>query len=119
MLRIVGLQRSERACGEFVLLQNQSGVRLRLGGHAVAAPDDDRCEVHVFSQDDLVPAGAFVMLASGHGSSKWGRTKDGQMVLSVFMNRERPVWSSREGPLSVLGVQHTYVPRSDRSPVLV
>ncbi len=113
------MQRSERAHGEFVLLQNQGGVRLRLAGHAVASAGGDGAEVHVFGEDDLVPAGAFVMLASGHGLSRWGRTRDGQMVLSVFMGREGPVWSLREGPLSVLGVQHTYAPRRDAALAVV
>lgn len=123
MLRIVGVQKSDRASGEFVLLQNQGGLRMNLKGHAVMASglvEGDTFleapDVHVFDENEQVPAGTFVLLSTGQGSPRWGMTKDGQRILHVYMNRERPVWSRREGPVSVLGVQHTYNPR--RTPQL-
>lgn len=118
MLRIVGVQKSERATGEFVLLQNQGGLRMNLAGHAVMAGGlvdgetfGQSPDVHVFSEEEQVPSGTFVLLSTGCGSSRWALTKDGQRILHVYMNRELPVWTRREGPVSVLGVQHTYVPR--------
>ena len=68
-------------------------------------------DVHVFSEEEQIPAGTFVMLSTGPGTTRWAITKDGQRILHVYMNRERSVWSRREGPVSVLGVQHTYNPR--------
>ena len=68
-------------------------------------------DIHVFSEEEHIPAGTFVLLSTGHGTSRWALTKDGQRVFHVYMNREFPVWSRREGPVSVLGVQHTYNPR--------
>ena len=35
MIRIVGIQRAERPEEEFVLLQNQGGMRLNLRGHVI------------------------------------------------------------------------------------
>ncbi|RYG28709.1 hypothetical protein EON81_28040, partial [bacterium] len=92
MLRIVGVQKSERVQHEFVLLQNQGGLRMGLMGHAVMAGglvDGETFaqapDVHVFSEEEQIPAGTFVMLSTGPGTTRWAITKDGQRILHVYM----------------------------------
>ena len=125
MLRIVGVEKSERAAREFILLQNQSGLRMSLAGHAVIAGGlvggetfEEAPDVHVFREQEQIPGGTFVLLSTGHGNPCWALTKDGQRIFHVYMNRDRPVWSRREGPVSLLGVQHTYIPRRAQQLVL-
>ncbi len=125
MLRIVGVEKSERAAREFVLLQNQSGLRMSLAGYAVMAGGlvdgetfGEAPDIHVFAEEEQIPGGTFVLLATGFGTPRWALTKDGQRIFHVYMNRERPLWSRREGPVSLLGVQHTYNPRRAQGLVL-
>ena len=113
-MRIVGVQRSERAGGEFVLLQNQGAMRLELRGHAVLACDAPE-RLHVFGDRETIPAGTFVMLTTGPGTSRWAVTKDGQRIYHVYMGRERALWAEAPGPISVMAVQHTFSPRREVS----
>lgn len=109
MLRIVGVQRGDRPHEEFILLQNQGGFKLALRGHAVIseATMTERKAMHLFDDDEELSTGAYVLLSTGHGRTRWGRTRDGQKVLHVYMNREACAWRE-SGPISVLSVQHTY-----------
>jgi hypothetical protein len=63
MLRIVGIQRSERVSEEFILLQNQCSMRLKLKGHVLMTENRVVAEnegfVHIFDQDELIHSGAF------------------------------------------------------------
>lgn len=121
MIRIVGLQRSESARQEFVLLQNQGSLRLNLRGHLVvseaALEDGDLTyAAHAFSDDVLVPPGMYVLLFTGNGESRWARSRDGAIVYYAYMNREQPVWDRAPGPLHLLSTQHTF---SERAPALL
>jgi hypothetical protein len=71
---------------------------------------------HVFADDALIPAGMYVLLASGCGESRWAKTKDGQMIYYCYMNRSHPVWEHCPGAVHILAPQHTYV---DRGPALL
>ena len=118
MLRIVGVQRSEACDSEFVLLQNQGGLRAQLRGHLVlseAALEGAELgqSAYLFRDDALVPPGMYVMLHSGAGSNRWTKTKDGALVYYVFMNRAEPFWSGVSGPLHVLNTQHTFAERRE------
>ena len=120
MIRIVGIQRDENPDNEFVLLQNQGALRLRLRGHLVLS--DSALEsgqltpgAHVFGDDELVPAGMYVMLRTGHGEGKWSRTKEGAMIYHAFMNSDASVWTFTEGSLHLLNTQHTYTERGVRT----
>ena len=121
MIRIVGLQRSESATQEFVLLQNQGSLRLSLRGHVVlsdSAIEDSNLSVaaHAFSDDALIPPGMFVLLFSGRGTPRWTRSKDGALVFYAFMNRDVAVWNWCLGPIHVLNTHHTY---AERAPALL
>lgn len=121
MIRIVGVQRNEAPEREFVLLQNQGGMRINLRGHVVMSDTSVdsgnlACSAHVFADDALIPPGNYVILYSGHGESRWVRTKDGTNVYYTFMGRDTAVWEYTQGPMHVLSTHHTYV---ERGPALV
>ncbi len=118
MIRIVGIQKNEQPSGEFLLLQNQGGLRANLRGIVVLSDlaveaGSFACGSHVFSEDVAVPPGAFVLLQTGEGESRWAKTKDGAMVYYSYMGRREIVWSRMCGPIHVLAAQHTYTERKD------
>jgi hypothetical protein len=112
LLRIVGVQKSESANSEFVLLQNQGSMRVNLRGHAVLsedAVDFGMCEAsHVFRDDVHLAPGMYAILISGYGLNQWRRTKDGMNVYHVYMGRDEVIWSRCRLPLHVLCTQHSY-----------
>ncbi|MEJ5171383.1 MAG: hypothetical protein WHU10_10375 [Fimbriimonadales bacterium] len=115
MIRIVGIQRSEDPNREFVLLQNQGSRRLTLRGHGVVADSSidgsDPIGVFLLPDDVLLPPGMFVVLKTGAGQNRWGRTKDGTHVYFCHMNRTQSVWTRVRGPVHVVATQHTFVER--------
>lgn len=118
MLRIVGVQKDVSADREFVLLQNQGALRVTLRGHAlmsetVLETGELEGAFHAFSDDERVPAGAYVILYTGRGIPRWGRSKDGSNVYHTYMGYEDPVWSKFETPLHILNTQHTYVEQAE------
>jgi len=116
LLRIVGIQRDSSVNREFVLLQNQGSMRVMLRGHVLMA---DRSITtgnltehgHAFHEQEAIPSGMFVLLRSGAGEPKWGKTKEGQMVYHAFMDRQESVWPPSAGALHVLKTQHTFAER--------
>lgn len=117
MIRIVGVQRNECPNEEFVLFQNQGALRECLRGHVVLSDAAlECCEnlnlSHVFREDELVPSGMYVILYSGHGKSRWARTKDNALVFFAYMGRNESVWAKCPGPLHLLVKQHSYVNRN-------
>lgn len=121
VIRIVGVQRHELPEKEFILLQNQGGLRVNLRGHLVAselaiADSDLSFSAHAFSDEALIPPGMYVLLSTGRGSPRWTKTKDGQMLYYAYMNRESSVWEHTPGALHVLNMQHTY---TERPPALL
>ena len=116
MIRIVGIERNPDPNREFILLQNQGSLRQLLRGCAVVP--DCRCDLapssavmHLFADDTHIVPGAFIMLHTGVGEPKWNVTRDGSRVYHAFMNRDNSVWNNLQGPLHVLGIQHTYTER--------
>ena len=116
MLRIVGLHRGTDAADEFVLLQNQGSIRVRLKGHAIMTESKFLAQASsegsfAFTDEEFVPAGHFVLLRSGTGEPRWGFSKDGSRVFFTFAAAPRPLWPESAGSLHVLHIQHTYVER--------
>jgi hypothetical protein len=121
LIRIIGIQRNETPEQEFVLLQNQGGLRINLRGHLVMSQSalegaELASVAHVFSDDALIPAGMYVVLSSGVGDPRWTKTKEGQLVYYAFMGRRYSVWDRCSGPIHVLGTQHTF---AERAPAIV
>ena len=118
MLRIVGVQKNAFAEQEFVLLQNQGSMRISLRGHVVLSEcavdsGDLGVTAHAFKDDVNVPPGMYVILFSGPGTPRWGKTKDGAMVYYCYMAREASVWCRSAGPLHILNRVHTYQQRRE------
>lgn len=117
MLRIVGVHKDELAQNEFVLLQNQGHMRVTLKGHVIMSDSmvqgSNEPLWHVFSDEEAVPAGLYVLLSSGSGQPHWARTKDGAHVYHTYMNRTDSVWNHAQLPLHVLAQQHSYSVRSE------
>lgn len=121
MIRIVGVQRSEVAQQEFVLLQNQGNIREQLRGRALvedAAFHESQGGIHLFGDDIRIGPGQFVMLRTCAGEPHWGTSKDGALVYFTYANRNATIWSTVSQPMHLLSVDHTLVPRSD-SAILV
>lgn len=111
----MGVQRSEWPEREFVLLQNQGGLRVKLRGHAVAsegvfAGKSLEGRSFAFADEVLIPPGSFVMLHSGYGDAQWRRSKDDAMVYHAFACKERPLWNDCQGTLHLLAPQHEFSP---------
>jgi hypothetical protein len=123
LIRIIGVQRSERADKEFVLLQNQGALRISLRGHlllsecAVSDRDLSRC-VHVFTDEVLVPAGMYILLGSGFGETRWTKSKDGSLIYHAYMERDFPVWDRCTMPLHLLNTQHSFADRRESALIM-
>jgi len=118
MLRIVGLQRNEDPDREFVLLQNQGGLRVRLRGHVLLSErgvdlGNLAASAFVFADDVYIPAGLYVIVRTGCGKAHWAKTRDGTYAYQVFIGRTEPLWSRLRGPVHVLGPLHTFSERGE------
>jgi len=118
MLRIVGIRKGDNAEEEFVLLQNQGGLKLNLRGHVLLGEQAlEHADVadffHLFTDDVSIGPGHFVLLYTGSGIAKWARTKEQQLVYYTFMGRYGSVWERTSGALHVLCPQHSYQDRRD------
>lgn len=115
MIRIVGVNRSDRPEKEFVLIQNQGPRRLTLRGHGLVAEsaiESGSFDAAAFPLDEVVvPPGNFVLVISGRGTNRWGQTRDGARVYYCHMNRAHPIWNDVQGPIHVVSAQHTFVER--------
>ncbi len=114
MIRIVGIQKSERAEQEFVLLQNQGSMRSILRGQTLLADSYIRGEsssVHAFTEEVSIAPGQFVLVRSGSGADGWITSKDGSYVYQTHLNAEDPLWSRQGESLHILSIQHTYCER--------
>lgn len=118
MLRIVGVQRSTSASGEFVLLQNQGSIRVNLKGHVLMSDSAFRGgalagHVHALSDEVFIPPGMYVLLSTTRGKSKWGKSRDGTTLYFAFMGCGEPVWTVPDEPIHLLSTQHTFADRKD------
>lgn len=115
MIRIVGLQRSDNAREEFIVLQNQGSLRVRLRGHAIVAEcsldSDSGPRMYVFSDDESIGPGMYVVLRTGLTTRRWCRDSNGYSTYYTCMGCTAPVWSECEGELYVLAPQHIYSPK--------
>ncbi|MBS1723171.1 MAG: hypothetical protein JSS66_09500 [Armatimonadetes bacterium] len=117
MIRIVGVQKSPNIGQEFVLLQNQGSMRVSLRGHAVVADTvltDPNASpaIHLFSDDEFIFPGQYVLLRTCPGGAHWTMTSEGHRVFHTSMGRLGPVWDKVSGPIHVLAPQHTYCERT-------
>lgn len=114
MFRIVQVNRSESTGTEFVLLQNQGNMRQSLRGLTLmsdcAIATGDLGLAHVFTENEQVPPGAFVLLHTGEGTPSITRCRDG-IIYRAYMNRPDCVWSPCPGAIHVMAPHHTFQDR--------
>lgn len=116
MIRIVGVQRSERANSEFVLLQNQGSLRINLRGHALISDSvldsgDMWSAAFVLGIDEVIRPGQYVVVYTGHGEARSTVNKEGVSVMYVYLGRSLPVWADQSAPIHILHTQHSYIER--------
>jgi len=115
MLRIVGIQRSDNALEEFVLLQNHSSMRLKLRGHILMSEaylsHYSLDALYAFTDEEHIHPGAFTLLYSGTGINRWAKTKEGSLVYICYVGARQSIWNSAPGPMHILNTQHTYEER--------
>ncbi|MCU0315269.1 MAG: hypothetical protein MUC92_01615 [Fimbriimonadaceae bacterium] len=120
MIRIVGVQRSEDATQEFVVLQNQGSMRANLRGHALVAEsavDEPYLSDALFvipDEIDLMP-GQYCLLRTCPGRPRWCHKQEGYSVYYSYMGRSRAVWVNASGCLSILAPQHTFALKPQES----
>ncbi|MBL8047620.1 MAG: hypothetical protein JNJ45_02960 [Chthonomonas sp.] len=115
MIRIVTIEHSDLASSEFVILQNQGGLRVRLRGHVLLSEtclDHNSVSCHMFTDDVTINPGHFVILGTGQGPSRWVTLDDGRYAYQTFIGRATPIWGREQLPLHVLSVQHSYEERA-------
>lgn len=114
MIRIVGVQRGSDAQQEFLLLQNQCAMRQMLRGHAIVSEEalapSRGGATFLFTDEEWIGPGAFVLLFSGSGIPRWSRTKDGAPVFITYMGVARPAWTNSD-TIHILHLGHSYVER--------
>lgn len=115
MLRIVGIQRSDRVSEEFILLQNHCSMRLPLKGHILVSEkrilSPDEGFIYVFPEEELIHPGAFVLLRCGYGDGRWGRTKQGTLVFTTYLNQKEFHWHHAGEKIHISSIQHSYEER--------
>lgn len=116
MIRIVGVQRSDNIGQEFVLLQNQGSMRVNLRGHAVFAEGaindgPNSAAWHVFSEDEHIMPGQYVLLRTCPVARHWTTTTEGQRVYHTSMGRLSSVWQHVPGSIHLLAPQHSFCER--------
>lgn len=123
MIRIVGLQRDQDPRQEFVLLQNQGGMRVQLRGHALVAESSVNepaglQEVYVIAEDVKLQPGQYALVRTCSCNGKWSHQTDGYSVYYTGLGRQSSIWSRFEGPIHVLAPQHTFCERHAESPLV-
>ncbi len=120
MIRIVGMQRNPDPTQEFVLLQNQGGIRVQLRGHALVAESSVNepaglQEVYLISEDVQLQPGQYALVRTCSCSGRWCHKNDGYSVFYTGLGRQSSVWSRFEGPIHILAPQHTFCERTTES----
>jgi len=114
MIRIIGVQRSERPEKEFVLLQNQGARRIPLEGFlltddlGLGDPMKYGDRIYYFRTDIKMIPSAYVALVTGWGEDGWRKTDDCTAIYQMHWGREHPVWSGYDLPLHLLSVVNTH-----------
>jgi hypothetical protein len=100
MLKIVEVHPTQRAQGEYVVLQNVGLVNVNLRGWALCTDafleaDNHRLaqEMYIFRDDVQIKPYARVVLFTGVGDNEWMPTIDGKHAYCAYWGRSEPVWT--------------------------
>lgn len=118
MIRIVGLQKNSDPTQEFILLQNQGGMRIDLRGHALVAESTIENsaglqDVHVIRESVSLHPGQYALIRSCSCAAKWCHKNEGYSVFYLGLGRTISIWNETSGGVHILAPQHTFVERPD------
>ena len=104
MLRIIDIQVSGTAAGEWIVLQNQGMQPVNLRGWVLAGdrylsgdPSTAASQMFIFTADQLIKPGARVVLLSIHGKDGWYATVEGGSAFVAYANRSESLWAQADG----------------------
>jgi hypothetical protein len=90
-------------------------MRIQLRGHALiserALSEADLSLGHLLIDDTAVPPGMYVLVMTGVGEPRWGKTKEGALVFYTYMNQADSLWFRCPGPIHLQHTQHSYCER--------
>jgi hypothetical protein len=100
MLKIIDIQVSGTAAGEWVVLQNQGMTPVNLRGFVVCGnsylsgnPESAAKQMFIFTADETLKPGTRVALLSAHGKDGWQPTVEGGTAFVAYANRAESLWS--------------------------
>jgi hypothetical protein len=100
MLRIIDIQVSGSAAGEWVVIQNHGMIAVNLRGFMVCGdsylsgnPESAAQQMFIFTADETIKPGARVALLSSYGKDGWQPTNEGGTAFVAYANRAESLWS--------------------------
>ena len=100
MLKIIDIQVSGTAAGEWVVLQNQGMTAVNLRGFVICGDnylngnaESAAKQMFIFTADESVKPGVRAVLLSTHGVDGWQPTIDGGSAYVAYANRAESLWS--------------------------
>lgn len=109
MLRVVAVQRDADPEREFILLQNQSALRLQLRDHVLLFSGLIGSRIlHIFTDDEFIFGSAFVQLRQGVGQPHWARTRDGSAIYVVNLGERIPLSTDPSDEIKLLKPCHSF-----------
>ena len=103
MLRIIDIQVSGTAAGEWVVIQNQGMIPLNLRGWIVTGDmyltgqaESAAKQMFIFTADEVIKPGVRAVLISSYGSDSWFPTVEGGSAYVAYANRAESLWSQAD-----------------------
>src|SRR5687768_8127398 len=100
MLKIIDIQVSGTAAGEWVVLQNHGMTAANLRGFVLCGnsylngnPESAAKEMFIFTADEMIKPGARVVLLTTYGKDDWYPTIEGGSAYVAYANRAESLWS--------------------------
>ncbi len=124
MLKIIEVNASYVAQGEYVVLQNEGLVNVNLRGWALCTDaflgvDNNKMadEMYIFKEDVQIKPYARVVLFTGSGETEWKPTIDGKQAYCAYWGRVEPLWTEAGSVhvLRMLTTRRVIAPMKPRS----
>ena len=103
MLKIIDIQVSGTATGEWVVIQNHGMTPLNLRGWIIlgesylsAQPESAARQMFVFREEANIKPGVRVVALSSHGKDGWYPTAEGGTAYVAYANRSDSLWSQAD-----------------------
>lgn len=112
MIRIVGIQRHEDVTKEFILLQNQGSMRVKLRGHTLISDhsmdEPSGAQVAYCIRDDIyIQPGQYILVRTCSGEAKWDFKNEGYVTYCTYLRLSESAWQNSNGIIHILAPQHS------------